>query len=174
MNNIIKKFENKPTTYKDINIIMNNILNGKISQKKILYFIKYLTKKKISDNEIISILNTIQKFCIPIKLSNNNAIDVCGTGGDNKNTFNISTAASFVIAATGTVVAKHGNRSFTSILGSADIFEYFGYDLNSSAERIVNIINKLNIGFIFSQKFHPTMKYISAARKIILKNSIMF
>ena len=94
-------------------------------------------------------------------------IDVCGTGGDKMHTFNISTTASFVIASCGGIVAKHGNRSSSGISGSADIFEYFGYDLNADPDTITSIIEKYNIGFLFAQKFHPAMKHVSAARKLL-------
>ncbi|MDP3779738.1 MAG: anthranilate phosphoribosyltransferase, partial [Nitrosopumilaceae archaeon] len=94
-------------------------------------------------------------------------IDVCGTGGDNMMTFNVSTAAAFVIAASGGAVAKHGNHAVSSMCGSADIFEYFGYDLDASPERITQIIEKFGIGFMFAQKFHPAMKNVAKARKMI-------
>ena len=80
-------------------------------------------------------------------------IDVCGTGGDRLSTFNISTTASFVIAASGVVVAKHGNKSSSGISGSADIFEYFGYDLNMEPNKVEEIIEKFGIGFMFAQNF---------------------
>ena len=94
-------------------------------------------------------------------------IDMCGTGGDRLQTFNISTTASFVVAAAGGIVAKHGNRSSSGVSGSADIFEYFGYDLNQSPSQISDILEKHDICFMFAQKFHPAMKHVSAARKQI-------
>jgi anthranilate phosphoribosyltransferase len=113
-------------------------------------------------------LDTMQKFAIHIFPKHKRTlIDVCGTGGDKMSTFNISTTASFVITAAGGAVAKHGNRSVSSPSGSADIFEYFGYDLNSSAETVTKIIEKFGIGFIFAQKFHPAMKNVAKARKLV-------
>ena len=91
---------------------------------------------------------------------------MCGTGGDKLQTFNISTTASFVVAAAGGIVAKHGNRSSSGISGSADIFEYFGYDLNADPSTIADILRRLHrICFMFAQKFHPAMKNVSSARK---------
>ena len=86
---------------------------------------------------------------------NGKIIDVCGTGGDKLKTFNISTTASFVIAGAGGNVAKHGNRSISGVSGSADIFEYFGFDLNSEPNKVNETIEKFGIGFMFAQKFHP-------------------
>ena len=94
-------------------------------------------------------------------------IDVCGTGGDKLKTFNISTAASFVIAGAGGNVAKHGNRSISGISGSADIFEYFGFDLNSEPNMVNETIEKFGIGFMFAQRFHPAMKNVATARKVV-------
>ena len=94
-------------------------------------------------------------------------IDVCGTGGDKLKTFNISTAASFVIAAAGGNVAKHGNRSISGVSGSADIFEYFGFDLDSEPMKVNETIEKFGIGFMFAQKFHPAMKNVANARKVV-------
>jgi len=90
---------------------------------------------------------------------------MCGTGGDKLQTFNISTTASFVVAAAGGIVAKHGNRSSSGISGSADIFEYFGYDLNAEPSDVANILENHRICFMFAQKFHPAMKNVSSARK---------
>ena len=92
-------------------------------------------------------------------------IDMCGTGGDKLQTFNISTTASFVVAAAGGIVAKHGNRSSSGISGSADIFEYFGYDLNAEPSDVAKILENHGICFMFAQKFHPAMKNVSLARK---------
>ncbi|WP_320416578.1 anthranilate phosphoribosyltransferase [Candidatus Nitrosotenuis chungbukensis] len=113
-------------------------------------------------------LNEIDRHGIHINPAcNGTIIDVCGTGGDKLQTFNISTTAAFVIAASGGIVAKHGNRSVSGISGSADIFEYFGYDLNAPPEKITKIIEKFGIGFMFAQKFHPSMKNVANARKMI-------
>jgi len=100
-----------------------------------------------------------------------NIIDVCGTGGDKMNTFNISTTASFVIASSGVVVAKHGNKSVSSTSGSSDIFEYFGYDLNMKPHKVQEIIEKFGIGFMFAPKFHPAMKNVAEARKLLGKRT---
>ncbi|HJW19364.1 MAG TPA: anthranilate phosphoribosyltransferase, partial [Candidatus Nitrosotalea sp.] len=124
------------------------------------------------DQELAAMLDKMQQNAIHIHPKiNQNIIDVCGTGGDKMHTFNISTTASFVIAASGVVVAKHGNRSVSGTSGSADIFEYFGYDLNMEPLQVQEIIEKFGIGFMFAPKFHPAMKNVAEARKRIGKRT---
>ncbi len=113
-------------------------------------------------------LNKMEEFALHISPNcQGKVIDVCGTGGDKLKTFNISTAASFVIAAAGGNVAKHGNRSISGVSGSADIFEYFGFDLDSEPMKVNETIEKFGIGFMFAQKFHPAMKNVANARKVV-------
>lgn len=166
---LIDKLKDKNNlSYDEISHAMEEILNGKISDQKTCEFLKFLRDKGETDDELLGMLNKMQSFAIHISPQRKETIiDVCGTGGDNLHTFNISTTASFVIAAAGGVVAKHGNRSVSGVSGSADIFEYFGYDLSSKPERVTEIIEKFGIGFMFAQKFHPAMKNVANARKMI-------
>ena len=114
----------------------------------------------------------MQEYSLKVEPKNNGTvIDMCGTGGDKLQTFNISTTASFVVAAAGGIVAKHGNRSSSGISGSADIFEYFGYNLDQEPSQIAEILEKHNICFMFAQKFHPAMKHVSSARKQLGKRT---
>jgi len=155
-------------SYDETSVSMESILNGNISDEDTGNFLKYLREKGETDNELLGMLDKMQSFAVHISPKQiGTIIDVCGTGGDNLQTFNISTTASFVIAAAGGIVAKHGNRSVSGVSGSADIFEYFGYDLGSSQERVTEIIDKFGIGFMFAQKFHPAMKNVANARKMI-------
>ena len=155
-------------SYDEMSKSMNDILGGRISDEDTVSFLKNLAIKGETDDELLAMLDVMQKFATRISPKcKTTLIDVCGTGGDSMMTFNISTAAAFVIAASGGAVAKHGNRAVSSVCGSADIFEYFGYDLNASSERITQIIEKFGIGFMFAQKFHPAMKNVAKARKMI-------
>ena len=152
----------------DMANVMDEILNGTQNDQDVANFLKNLARKGESDDELLAMLNKMEEFAIHISPNcKGKVIDVCGTGGDNLKTFNISTAASFVIAAAGGNVAKHGNRSMSGISGSADIFEYFGFDLNSEPMKVNETIEKFGIGFMFAQKFHPAMKNVAKARKII-------
>ncbi len=148
--------------------VMNEILAGTQNDQDVAEFLENLTQKGESDDELLAMLNKMEEFAVHISPNcKGKVIDVCGTGGDKLKTFNISTAAAFVIAAAGGNVAKHGNRSMSGISGSADIFEYFGFDLNSEPMKVNEIIEKFGIGFMFAQKFHPAMKNVAKARKML-------
>ena len=148
--------------------VMNEILSGTQKDEDVAEFLKKLTQKGESDDELLAMLNKMEEFSLHISPNcQGKIIDVCGTGGDKLKTFNISTTASFVIAGAGGNVAKHGNRSISGVSGSADIFEYFGFDLNSEPSKVNEIIEKFGIGFMFAQKFHPAMKNVANARKVV-------
>ena len=113
-------------TIEQMTNVMNEILTGTQNDEDVAEFLKNLTQKGESDDELLAMLNKMEEFALHISPNcQGKVIDVCGTGGDKLKTFNISTAASFVIAAAGGNVAKHGNRSISGVSGSADIFEYF-------------------------------------------------
>ena len=148
--------------------VMDEILTGTQTDEDIAEFLKNLTEKGESDDELLAMLNKMEEYSLHISPNcKGKIIDVCGTGGDKLKTFNISTAASFVIAGAGGNVAKHGNRSVSGVSGSADIFEYFGFDLNSEPDKVNETIEKFGIGFMFAQKFHPAMKNVANARKVV-------
>jgi anthranilate phosphoribosyltransferase len=162
----IEKIKNKQNlSYEEMSDGMSELFSGKTSDIQNLEFLSSLTAKGETDDELLGMLDKMNEFSLKIHLKDKeNTIDMCGTGGDGLSTFNISTAASFVVASCGGKVAKHGNRS-SGISGSADIFEYFGYNLDAEPSHIEKILEKHNICFIFAQKFHPAMKKVSNARK---------
>jgi anthranilate phosphoribosyltransferase len=169
----IKKLEEKiDLTYDEMNEIMKDILSGKTNDSENVSFLSNLADKGETDDELLGMLDKMNEFALKVVPKNQGTIiDMCGTGGDKLQTFTISTTASFVVAAAGGVVAKHGNRSSSGVSGSADIFEYFGYDLNQEPSQIADILEKHNICFMFAQKFHPAMKHVSTARKQIGKRT---
>lgn len=173
ISDLISKLQQKvDLTYEQMNYIMTEILSGKTTEIENLDFLSSLTEKGETDDELLGMLDKMQEFALKVEPRNRGRIiDMCGTGGDNLQTFNVSTAASFVVTAAGGMVAKHGNRSSSGVSGSADIFEYFGYDLNSEPAKIADMLEKHNICFMFAQKFHPAMKYVSNARKQLGKRS---
>ena len=155
-------------TIEQMTSVMNEILGGTQNDQDVAEFLKNLTQKGESDDELLAMLNKMEEYSLHISPNcRGKIIDVCGTGGDKLKTFNISTAASFVIAGAGGNVAKHGNRSISGVSGSADIFEYFGLDLNSEPNKVNETIEKFGIGFMFAQKFHPAMKNVANARKVV-------
>ncbi|BDQ30886.1 anthranilate phosphoribosyltransferase [Nitrosopumilus zosterae] len=164
---IIAKLQQKTDlNYDEMNSVMTDILSGKTDDEQNTEFLSCLAEKGETDDELLGMLDKMQEFSLKVQTKNRGTIiDMCGTGGDKIRTFNVSTTASFVVAAAGGIVAKHGNRSSSGISGSADIFEYFGYDLNLEPAQISEILLKHNICFMFAQKFHPAMKHVSKVRK---------
>ena len=169
----ISKLQQKiDLTYDEMNQIMAEILSGKTDDKENIDFLSSLTEKQETDDELLGMLDKMQEFSLKIEPENKGKIiDMCGTGGDKLQTFNVSTTASFVVAAAGGIVAKHGNRSSSGVSGSADIFEYFGYNLDQEPTQIAKILEKHNICFMFAQKFHPAMRHVSSARKQLRKRT---
>ena len=170
---LIKKLEEKINlSYDEVNGVMTEILSGKTTDSENAIFLSDLADKGETDDELLGMLDKMNEFALKVVPKNQGTIiDMCGTGGDKLQTFNVSTTASFVVAASGGIVAKHGNRSSSGVSGSADIFEYFGYDLNQEPSSVANVLEKHNICFMFAQKFHPAMKHVSAARKQIAKRT---
>jgi len=163
----ISKLEQKiDLNYDQMSEIMSEVLSGKTNDEQNVSILSNLSKKGETDDELLGMLDKMQELSLKITPKNQGTvIDMCGTGGDKLQTFNISTTASFVVAAAGGIVAKHGNRSSSGISGSADIFEYFGYDLNAEPSDVAKILEIHGICFMFAQKFHPAMKNVSLARK---------
>ncbi len=170
---IIKKLQEKTDlSYDEVNGVMTDILSGKTTDSENASFLSDLADKGETDDELLGMLDKMNEFSLKVVPKNQGTIiDMCGTGGDKLQTFNVSTTASFVVAAAGGIVAKHGNRSSSGVSGSADIFEYFGYNLNQEPSSVADVLEKHNICFMFAQKFHPAMKYVSAARKQIGKRT---
>ena len=170
---LISKLQEKTDlTYDEMNQVMTDVLSGKTDDIQNADFLSSLAEKGETDDELLGMLDKMQEFSLKVEAKNQGpVIDMCGTGGDKLQTFNISTTASFVVAAAGGTVAKHGNRSSSGVSGSADIFEYFGYDLDAEPDKISNILQKHNISFMFAQKFHPAMKHVSTSRKQLGKRT---
>ncbi len=159
-------------TFDEMSTVMSEILNGKHKDEELAEFLGDLSNKGETDEELRAMLTKMNQYSVNIDPQcHGNLIDVCGTGGDNLQTFNISTTASFVIAGAGGNVAKHGNRSVSGVSGSADIFEYFGFDLSSEPWIVEESIEKIGIGFMFAPTFHPAMKNVAPARKLIGKRT---
>jgi anthranilate phosphoribosyltransferase len=157
---LIKKLQEKTDlSYDEINGVMTEILSGKTTDSENASFLSDLADKGETDDELLGMLDKMNEFALKVVPKNQGTIiDMCGTGGDKLQTFNVSTTASFVVAAAGGIVAKHGNRSSSGVSGSADIFEYFGYDLNQEPSSVADVLEKHNICFMFAQKFHPCTK----------------
>lgn len=121
--------------------------------------------RSITVNELEGFRDAMLELCLPINLETDELIDLCGTGGDGKDTFNISTLASFVVAGAGYKVAKHGNYGVSSGCGSSNVMEYLGYQFTNDADKLKRGIDKANICFLHAPLFHPAMKTVAPIRK---------
>ena len=146
--------------------IMFKIMSGEYDDAQIAGFLIALRAKGERSEEIAGFAQAMRDEMTQIE-SVDNAIDMCGTGGDASGTFNISTAASFVVAGAGVPVAKHGNRSMTSKSGSADVLTALGVDITLPPEKVSKCIQDIGIGFMFAPSLHPAMKYAMGARKAL-------
>lgn len=144
---------------------MNSIMDGGATQAQIAGFLTALRFKGETVEEITGCARVMRQKSERIHPEVKYCIDTCGTGGDGANTFNISTAASFIAAAGGVNVAKHGNRAMSSRSGSADVLEALGVNIMLTPEQVKSCIEQVGIGFMFAQSFHKSMKYAAGARK---------
>jgi anthranilate phosphoribosyltransferase len=146
---------------------IQDMLEGRATSAQISAFLIALKMKGEESDEILSFVKKFRESSIKIPVERNPLIDLCGTGGDGKSTFNISTISAFVVAGAGIGVAKHGNRAISSQCGSADLMEGLGIKLSNLPSKIKKSIEEIGIGFIFAPYFHPSMKYIQPVRKEI-------
>ncbi len=160
--------EGKDLTFKESGEIMREVISGQATNAQTAAFLTALRMKGEAVDELIAFASVMRENCCQIQPQvQGRLVDTCGTGGDKIKTFNISTAAAFVIAGAGVSVAKHGNRAVTSKSGSADVLEKLGLNLNVENKTIQSIIEKVGIGFMFAPAFHPAMKYAAETRREI-------
>jgi anthranilate phosphoribosyltransferase len=143
------------------------MIEGMATPAQISAFLISLRMKGETPDEIFSFVTALREKATKIELSEEGVIDLCGTGGDGKFTFNISTISAFVVAAAGVKVAKHGNRAISSQCGSADLVEGLGIRLPDSPSKIRQSVAELGLGFIYAPYFHPSMKNVQPIRKEI-------
>ena len=151
---------------------MHEIMNGRVQTNEIVAFLQALSEKGESVEELTAAATVMREYAVKISSDSEVLLDTCGTGGDVKGTFNISTAVAFVASACGAKVAKHGNRLVSSACGSADILEALGINIQMSASTISRCLDEIGIAFLFAQNMHPSMKYAMPARKQIGKRTI--
>ena len=145
--------------------LMSTIGEGGFNEVQISALIVALSCRDVALDEINGFRNALLDLSIPVSLASYDAIDLCGTGGDGKNTFNISTLAAFVVAAAGYKVAKHGNYGVSSVCGSSNLLEKLGYKFSNDSSKLEREINELNICFLHAPLFHPALKNVSPVRK---------
>ena len=160
--------ENHDLTPEQAESAMMDIMTGQATPSQISAFLIGLKKKGETVDEITAIARVMRSFGRTVNPKvDGYLLDTCGTGGDKTKTFNVSTTAAFVIAAAGVRVAKHGNRSFTSRCGSADVLEQLGVRLEVEPALVEKAIEEIGIGFMFAPNFHPAMKNVASIRREI-------
>ncbi|MFA5177557.1 MAG: anthranilate phosphoribosyltransferase [Candidatus Omnitrophota bacterium] len=164
----IKRLKTYPLNSQETESVMEQIMTGQIETPLIVSFLIALNEQGIDSEELAGAARVMRKHMEKIDPKNHTIIlDTCGTGGDRKHTFNISTAAALVAAGVGIAVAKHGNRSITSQCGSADLLKELGVNTEMSPEVAQKCLDEIDITFLFAPIYHPAMKFVMEARKQI-------
>ncbi len=161
---IIALSQHQDLPYDTAKEVMNEIMSGQTSDVQISAYITALAIKGETIDEITASAASMREHCVRL-LHDQEVLEIVGTGGDQSNSFNISTTAALVIAAGGIPVAKHGNRASSSRSGSADVLEALGVNIQTTPERSREILAQIGICFLFAQKYHQAMKYVAAVRK---------
>lgn len=145
--------------------VLIDISQGKVNVSQMACFMTVYMMRTITVEELEGFRDAMLDLCIDVDLSEYEPIDLCGTGGDGKDTFNISTTASFVVAGAGVKVAKHGNYGVSSNCGSSNVLEYLGYKFTSDKAVLKNQIEKAGICVMHAPLFHPAMKNVAPVRR---------
>lgn len=166
MKQVIEKLlDNSHLSFDEAYSVMTSIMQGNASPVIISSFLTAMKAKGETAEEIAGFAKAMREQSIKIHCDHSNVIDVCGTGGDNSGSFNISTATAFVVSACGVPVAKHGNRSISSNSGSADILTQLGVNINMKPQTAEKALNEIGITFLFAPLYHPAMKFAAPVRQ---------
>ncbi len=145
--------------------ILGNLALGKYNNSEMAAFLTVYLMRSITVEELTGFREAMLDLCVKIDFREYNAIDLCGTGGDGKDTFNISTLASFIVAGAGQNVAKHGNNSVSSVCGSSNVLEYFGYEFSNDQDKLKKSLDECGICYLHAPLFHPAMKNVAPVRR---------
>ena len=152
--------------------VIGDMMSGKLSDAQIGGFLVALRMKGETIEEISAAAAVMRDFAVRVHVDGPHLVDIVGTGGDGAHTFNISTTASFVIAAAGGKVAKHNNRSISGLSGSADVLEQAGVKLGLKPEHVAECINRIGVGYMFAPAHHPATRYAAGPRRELAARSI--
>jgi len=170
MNNINNLFtdisKGRNLSFEESKDVFQNIMNGNMSEKEVYNFLVSLSLKGETADEIAGGVYVLRKRALHVE-THRDIVDTCGTGGDGKNTLNISTASSLLLASMGIKIAKHGNKALSSKCGSADVLERLKININLKPDGVSKSIEENNFGFMFAPNYHLTMKYVASIRKKI-------
>lgn len=156
--------DHRPLTKDAAHVLLIELATGKLNPSHMSSFMTVYMMRNITLHELQGFRDAMLELCIPVKFDHD-VMDVCGTGGDGKNTFNISTISSFVVAGAGQPVAKHGNYGVSSACGSSNVLEHFGYSFTNDVGELKRSLDKANICFMHAPLFHPAMKNVAPIRK---------
>ena len=158
-------FEHKSLSREQAKEILINISKGSYNESEIASFITVYLMRSITINELQGFRDALLELCIRVDLGEQEVMDIVGTGGDGKNTFNISTLSCFIVAGTGNKVAKHGNYGASSISGSSNVMEQLGYRFKNDTGMLKKELETANICFLHAPLFHPALKVVGPIRK---------
>ena len=158
-------FDHQKLTKEQAKEVLINISQDKYNTSQLAAFISVYLMRNISVDELAGFRDALLDLCIKVDFDGLPIIDLCGTGGDSKNTFNISTLSSFVVAGAGYHVAKHGNYGVSSISGSSNVLEYFGFKFTNDTDVLRKQMDAANIAFMHAPLFHPALKSVGPIRK---------
>lgn len=158
-------FEHKTLTREQAKEVLLNISKNVYNESEIASFITVFLMRSITIDELQGFRDALLELCVRVDLNGHEVIDIVGTGGDGKNTFNISTLSCFIVAGTGNKVAKHGNYGATSVSGSSNVMEQLGYRFKAESEKLKTEIEAANICFLHAPMFHPALKAVGPIRK---------
>ncbi len=145
--------------------ILSNLAQGRYNQSEMAAFLTVYLMRSITVEELTGFREAMLELCLKLDFPDYDAIDLCGTGGDGKDTFNISTLASFIVAGAGQNVAKHGNNSVSSVCGSSNVLAYFGYEFTNNPDILRRSLDECGICYLHAPLFHPAMKNVAPVRK---------
>src|SRR5688500_6182101 len=158
-------FEHKTLSRAQAREVLVNLAKGQYNEHEMAAFITVYMMRSVTIEELQGFRDALLELCVPVKLNGHSVIDIVGTGGDGKNTFNISTLACFIVAGAGQKVAKHGNYGATSVSGASNVMEQLGYKFSNSNDKLNKEIEETNICFLHAPLFHPALKTVSPIRK---------
>jgi anthranilate phosphoribosyltransferase len=158
-------FEHKTLNREQAREVLVNIGNGQYNEHEITAFMTVYLMRSITIPELQGFQDALLELCVPLDLNGHEVIDIVGTGGDGKNTFNISTLACFIVAGAGQKVAKHGNYGASSVSGSSNVMEQMGYKFKNDHDRLKKEIDEVGICFLHAPLFHPALKTVGPIRK---------
>ena len=162
---INRAVQNLDLTREEMIDVMEEIMTGQCTQAQIAAFLTALRMKSESIEEITGAASVMRQLVTGVNIKADNMVDIVGTGGDGAHLFNVSTASSFVCAAAGARVAKHGNRGVSSASGSADVLEQSGVNLSISPEQVARCVQEVGVGFMFAPAHHSAMKNVVGVRR---------